>query len=193
MSIDFEALAEPFPADEIEWRAIPGYEGRYDVSSRGDVRKHDRVVAHVAGRSWRRSLKGRALKQTASRGYLKVTLRDATNRVAYVEVHILVLLAFVGPRPAGCPHIRHLDGSRTNNCVGNLRYGTAAENAADTMAHGRTTTGERNAMSRLTDDDVRAMRAARQSGALLRQLADRFGVSVMTVQRAVTGQSWSHL
>lgn len=51
-------------------------------------------------------------------------------------MHTLVALAFLGPRPEGKPHIRHLDGNARNNHVSNLAYGTAAENVADSLQHG---------------------------------------------------------
>ncbi len=51
-------------------------------------------------------------------------------------VHALVALAFIGPRPDGYD-VMHIDGTRTNNAVGNLRYGTRSENCLQAYAEGR--------------------------------------------------------
>lgn len=50
-------------------------------------------------------------------------------------IHVLVALAFHGPRPDGM-EVRHLDGVRTNNRPENLSWGTHAENMQDAIAHG---------------------------------------------------------
>ena len=80
--------------------------------------------------------KGRDLSLFVSGNYLSVKLAKAgVTRTVYV--HELVLLAFVGPRPAmdeRC-EIRHLDGDKTNNHLSNLKYGTVKENAADRKLH----------------------------------------------------------
>jgi hypothetical protein len=46
------------------------------------------------------------------------------------------MLAFVG-EPALDQMVCHYDGDHTNNILENLRYGTAADNMADTKRHGR--------------------------------------------------------
>lgn len=43
------------------------------------------------------------------------------------------VLAFVGPRPAGCAGARHLNGIQTDNRLENLAWGTAAENSAGSV------------------------------------------------------------
>lgn len=118
-----------------EWRAVPGYEGSYEVSDEGEVRSVTRQVPY--GRSGCTLYKGRILKSTKLRnGYLSVKLAIAGNtKTTYV--HELVLRAFVGPRPytEARGEIRHLDGDKTNNRIANLKYGTIVENAADRIRH----------------------------------------------------------
>jgi hypothetical protein len=67
-------------------------------------------------------------------GYLLVGLHHHRRQTTRT-VHSLVAEAFIGPRPAG-QQIRHLDGDPVNNHLGNLRYGTGAENARDQVRHG---------------------------------------------------------
>lgn len=111
--------------DEI-WRSVVGYEGTYEVSNRGRVRR----VATRTGRPEERLLKAALF----SSGYPGVTLsRDGVR--ASKSVHRLVAAAFLGPAPEGS-QVRHLNGDPTDNRLSNLRYGTALENAADKTAHG---------------------------------------------------------
>lgn len=103
-----------------EMRDIPGFEGRYRVSSHGQVTnvRSGRTLKHFVD-NW---------------GYLRVDLFVDGKRHAR-RVHVLVATAFIGPRPDGL-EIRHLDGVRTNCDLGNLAYGTRSENRYDEVAHG---------------------------------------------------------
>lgn len=99
-----------------EWRPVPGFEGRYEVSS------HGRVWSHI---------RHRLLKpQPRGWGHLYVTLGGRGY-----GVHQLVALAFIGPRPEG-QLVRHWDGNHLNNHATNLRYGTQLDNMDDQRRHG---------------------------------------------------------
>lgn len=106
-----------------EWRPIPGFDG-YMASSLGRVRSH-RIAAD-----------GRLLTQhlNARTGYY-ITGPSVNGRQRSRPVHVLVTLAFHGPRPEGAV-VRHLDGTRTNNVPENLRWGTRSENTQDMLRHG---------------------------------------------------------
>jgi hypothetical protein len=119
----------------MEWRAVVGYEGTYEVSDAGYVRSLTREVPY--GKNGRAKYKGRVLRQTKIKnGYLTVKLSFA-GRTKTTYVHEIVLRSFVGPRPPTSlrGEIRHLDGVKTNNSLGNLKYGTILENAADRARH----------------------------------------------------------
>lgn len=102
------------------WAPIPGYGGRWEASTEGQVRSIPR-----------RRTKGGVLKQYVNkRGYLALTLGRETH-----EVHRLIALTFVGPRPEG-QEVRHVNGDPLNCRSSNLAYGTRSENALDKRAHG---------------------------------------------------------
>jgi hypothetical protein len=87
-----------------EWRAVLGYEEFYEVSDTGRVRSFDRFVNHWRG--GQRLVKGRELKsfftsKSRERDYLRVGLYKRDRRLRVYGVHVLVLEAFVGPRPEG--------------------------------------------------------------------------------------------
>ncbi|KDE14258.1 hypothetical protein N505_0105420 [Rhodococcus aetherivorans] len=113
------------------WRPVVGFEGAYEVSNEGQVRSIDRHVAGRAGST--RLIRGRALKPgTAKRGGYHYVILSGRTRY----VHHLVLEAFIGPRPEGDTHTRHLNGNPQDNRVENLQWGTRSENFLDTVEHG---------------------------------------------------------
>jgi len=82
--------------------------------------------------------------------------------------------------PSACLNYRH------------LRWGTMHDNNMDKHRDGTATAGERSPMARLTEVVVAEIRSRYAAGGVTqRQLADEYGVTVMTVNRAVRGQSWT--
>lgn len=103
------------------WMDVPGFPG-YKASLDGQLM----------------SLKGtepRILKQCmGSQGYLIVGLRQGDKTVVR-KVHVFIALAFYGlPKPG--EQVRHLDGNKLNNHMGNLQYGTSSEDSFDQVEHG---------------------------------------------------------
>ena len=116
-----------------QWRAIPGYEGYYEVSDHGRVRSIDRTITRSDGRATR--LPGVTLRRYVNDdGRHMVTLsRPGERRTRYV--HQLVMLAFVGPRPPRAD-VCHNNGDASNDRLTNLRYDTRRANIHDAIRHG---------------------------------------------------------
>jgi hypothetical protein len=111
------------------WKAIPGYEGQYEVSDQGRVK------------SYRRDHEGRFLRPgRMPGGHLSVALGRGNSQC----VHKLVLLAFVGPAPDK-HECCHNNGNPADNRLENLRWGTRRENILDAVRHGTWMTPERKA------------------------------------------------
>lgn len=108
-----------------QWKSVYGYEGIYEVSNLGNVRSIDRI--DFGGRK----LKGVPLSHNVngeSNRHTVMLYRNGKRR--RVQVHVLVLEAFVSPRPAGMLGL-HWDDDRHNNSLQNLRWGTKSENGLD--------------------------------------------------------------
>jgi hypothetical protein len=76
------------------------------------------------------------------RDYRRVALY-ADGRQSTRRVHWLMMLAFIGPQPAGM-HTRHLDDDRSHNVLSNLAYGTPGENQLDRVRMGNHPTAARS-------------------------------------------------
>jgi hypothetical protein len=110
------------------WLPIPGYEGLYDVSDLGQVRSVPRTDARGVPR------KGVIRKLSTRNGYYSTRLYKHGESKAY-SMHVLVLTAFVGPRPDGMV-VRHLNGNPSDNRLDNLSWGTPSTNQLDSVRHG---------------------------------------------------------
>ena len=164
------------------WLDIPGYEGIYSVSDAGDVMSLARDINHIIMKRRKAAL----LKPETTRfGYQRVVLRK-DGKVKHYMVHVLVLLAFVGPPPEG-HQVRHLDGKRSNNSLSNLCYGTALENAEDTIRHGTRRMGETHHCAKLTDKDIEDIRRLHMEGLRYSDISKRYPVTARYVREICLG------
>ena len=109
------------------WKPIKNYEGLYEVSSSGEIRSTDRVVATAINHSDSRKISGKLLKQNRKRnGYLTVDLAK-NGKVKTTLVHRIVAETFL-PEAPGCKYVNHKDGVKTHNSVSNLEWVTSKRN-----------------------------------------------------------------
>lgn len=180
------------------WKPVNGFEGYYEVSNHGRIRR-------IAG--YQSTYKGRLLSLSPnSTGYPQITLSRPGKRKK-MFVHRVVARAFLGPCPEGC-EVNHIDGDKANNFASNLEYVTPSENRqhaydqglitpASGEKHGTKThpecyRGERASQAKLTADDVREIRR-RAGSETQRAIADDFGVDPSTISNVVRRKTWGHI
>lgn len=128
------------PLDGERWLPVKDWPG-YEVSDWGRVRSYfglgrrtgniPRLMAEP------RIIRGGA-KESGHR-FVNLVKVDGSERAKGCYVHILVLEAFVCPRPAG-REACHNDSDPANNRLGNLRWDTPSGNWGDRYRHGTATT-----------------------------------------------------
>ena len=157
---------------EVEWRDIPGYEGRYRVSNDG------RIYSLIS------SLVMKQFKLT--HGHLAVMLYF--NGVGKIHpVHVLVASAFVGVRPPGY-YTHHKNEDRQDNRPDNLEYKTPEDHTGD---HVR---GEKSVCAKLTENQVREIRRLHSTGeSSYRKLAKIYEVSCFTISDVIRRRNWRHV
>lgn len=180
---------------EEEWRAVVGFEGEYEVSNHGRVRSLTRVhtyqrIDQYSGNliEVSRTHKGKELRPGRSKsGHLSVVLGRGNTK----HVHVLVLEAFVGPRPAGMEGL-HGDDNPSNNHLDNLRWGTRSENLHDAIANGKAPIGSRKWNAKLTEEQVCEIKEQHASLSS-EEVARMYGVSGASIRQIRDGRTWGHV
>lgn len=139
------------PSKEV-WQDIPGWEGWYQASKRGQIQSLDRFVECPMGSSGKKKcikfLCGRVLKQHVDDlGYCHLELRCKGDRYSYL-VHRLVAMVFL-PNPKGLPEVNHKDFNPRNNAVSNLQWVSPLGNVGHSKSAGRIPRGKPNGMPSL--------------------------------------------
>lgn len=187
---EIPAMADSIIPDIVEvWKPIVGWEGIYEVSDFGRVRRI------LAARSTRN---GHVLSyDQIYSGYLRVFLSNKEHSKRYL-VHRAVLDAFVGPDKSS--EVDHINGNKADNRLVNLRWVTRRQNIDYSIAsrpEGHWARGERsNSNKTITEDRVRIIRLERQLGrgdGYLSFYAKLWDVNPATLSRISRGLSWKHV
>lgn len=176
----------------IEWKDVPGFEGNYQVSTDGQVKSLERQVPnkHTGFMTIHEKILKTKIRADAG-GYLSVCLFKGGNR-RYVDIQVLVLEAFVGPRPTGLQAC-HNDGNPTNNKLSNLRWDTPKANTGDKEKHGTDAKGVRNPRTSLSEEDVKTIRRLAHQGKSYDEIAIDFNLSYVSVSRIVNFRTFSNI
>ena len=164
------------------WKPVPGFEGRYEVSDQGNVRSLDRYAVCKDGRKF--FCKGKLLLPKPNvGGYPSLRL----GRGNPVMVHQLVMRAFVGP--ADGRYACHNNGIRSDNRLVNLRYDTAYGNQADRAKHGTETYGSMLPHAKLNEAQVREIKTRLRTETHER-IAQDYNVCRATISLISVGKNW---
>lgn len=100
------------------WKAVVGYEGVYEVSNYGRVKRLSgySYVSDKLGRKYKRFIKEKILKPVDVNKYKRVSLSKG-GVIANCFVHILMMNAFGIPNPNNYPEINHKDENPSNNFI----------------------------------------------------------------------------
>lgn len=111
------------------WRDIKGYEGYYQVSSIGRVKRIEKIVMQFNYQLQKEipiTYPKRYLKFDNVKGYNRVTLSLGNKQERFV-VHRLVAQHFID-NPDNKPCVNHINSIRIDNRVDNLEWCTHEEN-----------------------------------------------------------------
>lgn len=121
-------------------------------------------------------------------GYPTTRIRDGKVHVAS---RLMCQLAHGNP-PEDWYEAAHNCGKR--DCVNpnHLRWATPTENRQDKIGHGTIARGSKNALAKLTEDQVRHIRS--MTGRIVQQrLAEQYGVAPSLISKIQSGKEWAWL
>jgi hypothetical protein len=183
---------------EEVWKDVEGYEGLYQISSKGQVKRVERYYIQfngLTGNTNTKLLSEMIMKQFEDKdGYLRIQLIKDGNRKKHF-VHRLVALNFI-PNPENKPEVNHKDGVKDNNKLSNLEWNTTSENQRHAIANKLyvTAKGEGSGTSKLKEVQVREIHRLWKYGGITQEdLSDIFGVKSGTISRIVNGIRWRHI
>lgn len=116
-------LLEPFFLGKEIWKDIKGYEGLYQVSSYGRLRRLKNKEKYI--------IEGRKNKK----GYLRVVLKDKNGVEKEFLKHRLIAQTFI-PNPYNKPQVNHENGIKDDNHIYNLSWVTDLENKLHAWRNG---------------------------------------------------------
>ena|SRR3990167_599820 len=174
----------------MEWRDIPGFEGVYQASTSGQIRRT--WITHKNGRRELVNRIRRPYQRSSRKGkppfYLAVSLSKDGRHVGSA-VHRLVAAAFLGPMPVGMS-VHHMDFNSLNNTSDNLEYVPLGHNTR--LSAWRHPRGEAWHNSRLTEVAVRIIRRMAYNNTQS-AIAKQFHVNPRTVRDVLIGRTWRHV
>lgn len=166
--------------DKPIWKDIKGYEGLYQVSNDGRVKRisTNRISNIIID----------------SRGYSKkaITLNGETRQYA---VHRLVAETFI-ENPLNKSEVNHIDGNKLNNCVENLEWVTRSENMKhaheNKLQHysGYIQYLQRNKVGKFSEEDIENIFKLNKEGISNRKIAEKYNVSHTTIGSLINGESY---
>jgi hypothetical protein len=170
------------------WRDIEGFEGAYQVSNFGRVRRIcERYDSIKTDKGLNRILR----EKRAGRDYKSVCLTWKKRR-EYRFIHRLVATAFLD-NPEGLPQVNHKNADKSDNRVDNLEWMTASDNHRHASESGIAYRGSLNGAAILTAENVLEARRLNKAGITRKELADRYGVAYDTMSDAIAGRTWGWL
>jgi hypothetical protein len=132
------------------------------------------------------------IKQHDSHGYSKVVLY-CNGKCINRFVHVLVLEAWVGPRPKGM-QASHLDGNRKNNTAENLIWEYPKENHARKLVHGTALLGSRHWRTKLTEADIPTIRQLLATGKYtFYEIGRMYNIEDSAIRHIAKGNTWQHV
>jgi hypothetical protein len=171
-----------------EWRPIPDYEGRYEVSNLG------RVKSLPNSRRFTEMILKLGINKKYPHRYVNLTSLGPNGKWVQkaFSLHRLVAKVFI-PNPGNKPQALHGPNGPSDNSVSNLYWGDGFNNMADRERDGTVNRGSRNGQAVLTPELVAIVKERLRLKESQSLIADYVGCARTTIAAIAQGRTWSHV
>lgn len=157
------------------WKDVVGYEGFYEVSNLGNVRRKGKA----------NNLKGRIHRD----GYMLLVLCVNCKGKSF-QVHRLVASAFIVNRK-NREQVNHKNGIKSDNRLENLEWATRSENAIHAHKIGLIPRANNSKISKSDAIDIKLN--CGKAGLDRKHFAKKYNISVANVGYIITVKRWVNL
>jgi hypothetical protein len=174
------------------WKDIPGYEGLYQISRRGQVKSLGRKIIDNRCRVTVRKDMIK-INQVDMFGYYRIQLKkDGISK--NFRIHRLIALAFI-PNPSNKKCINHIDANKKNNRISNLEWCTNKENIQHAFRKSLVSRarGENCANATISDTQAEQVASLLWKGWRTYDIAKKIGCSPQVVSKIKTGRTRTFL
>lgn len=175
------------------WKDIEGWEGFYQISSKGRVKSIGRNK--TIGDKGKKFMPSFIMKQNIVKEYLTVIFWKSYHNHEKWQVHRLVGFYFV-PNPYNKPTVNHDNTIKLDNDFINLIWATHQEQQLHAVANGlrNNTLGENSNFSKLTKEVVLEIRNLFDNGIMKTgDLSVKFNTALSNVRCIVNRKTWKHI
>ena len=168
-----------------QWKEIPGYEGIYEVSNYGQVKRikdeHNTYAGKILAGGFDED------------GYHLVLLYKGGKRRMF-KVHRLVAQAFI-PNPDNLPQVNHKNTRKWDNAADNLEWSTAKHNINHAIDNGlwNPSRGADRHNAKLDDNRVLQIRDLLFLGKRPEDIGPAYGVHPTTIADIQHRRTWAWL
>ena len=179
--------------NEIEvWKPIEGYEGLYEVSSLGQIKRFYKGDFYTKG-SYSKILKPCLDKK----GYARISLYNSNHIRKDYKIHRLVALTFI-PNPNNLPQVNHKNNIKNQNNVENLEWITNLNNMRHAWKNGfknnNHLNGEKSHFTKISEELVRKIKKdyiPYKFGP--RRLSQKYKIKEGCICPIIYGETWKHV
>ena len=158
------------------WKDILGYEGIYQVSDHGNIKKLPNYIMS---------------KQKTLKGYLSIRLNKQGIGKGF-KIHRLVAIAFI-PNSENKPQVNHINGNKTDNRVENLEWCTGSENIIHAVINNLKAKGEQIKSSKMSTVNILEIKNLLKGNFPCSEISERFNVSRGAISQIKNKTTWKHI
>ena len=177
------------------WKDIPEYQGFYQISNLGRVKRKKRNVNSFIQKSGFRTISDRICNsQDNGKGYKQIYV-SINNKRKLFYIHRLVAIHFI-ENPDNKPQVNHKDGNKSNNVFNNLEWCSRIENIKHAIEKKLINAkGENSKNAKLTEKQVLAIRRLNKINPKFNKtkVAKKLNVRDTTIHKIIKNKRWCHI